>query len=234
MAETDDGTLGTDDPRRTREVQAGDAMWTPSRHAIPGQRNRGANVNYGNYTETELKAAMARGVRQIVVIGSRPDVHQDFEALPEGSLEIFAVADKEPSLQGVMTFVPTQFDSEKLADALGRSSFDRLKTSLFVWLGASYRTVDAALSTLAFIASLPKGSGVLFDYSPERTSSSSWTETALDALASRVSCASGAIKHLIQPQAVSALLRGLGFRQMTEYKGEEFSLFEEHLVSALV
>lgn len=109
-----------------------------------------------------------------------------------------------------------------------------MKASLFIWFGdAGYRTAEAALSTLSFIASLPKGSGVLFDYVAERTAVGSCAGTALDALASRTSC-NGAVKHLIQPQAVAAMLRGLGFGQLTDHVDEELCPVGGHIVSALV
>ncbi len=61
-------------------------------------------------------------------------------------------------------FVRTRFAEETLAAALEKSDFDRLKSSLFVWLGgAGYRAVESVMASLAFIASLPKGSGVVFD-----------------------------------------------------------------------
>ena len=68
-------------------------------------------------------------------------------------------------------FVRTRFAEETLAVALERSDFDRLKASLFVWLGGTgYRAVESVLSGLAFIASLPKGSGVVFDYAAKHLS----------------------------------------------------------------
>ena len=83
---------------------------------------------------------------------------------------MFTVNEEQPSGSPV-TFVPAQFASEALAITLERSDFDKQKTSLFIWLGdAGYRTVDAVTAGLAFITSLPKGSGVIFDYAEERTS----------------------------------------------------------------
>lgn len=166
-----------------------------------------------NFTKTELSAALARGVRQCVVIGSRA-----FESFSDQDLRIFSVDASEP-----------------LPSALEKSSFDKQQPGLFVWLGdAGYRTIDAAISTLAFIASLPKGSGVVFDYAVERTALGSLTYTALDALASRISTASGNVKYLIQPQAVAGLLRGLGFQNITDLPPEELTPNGEHLVTALV
>jgi O-methyltransferase involved in polyketide biosynthesis len=192
-------------------------------------------VSSVNFTKAELAAAIARGVRQCVVIGSRQ--HPWREALgssPEQTVKVFAV-DEDPQLDPPATFVPTQFASEALATALEKSDFDKRKASLFVWLGGTgYRTVEAALASLAFIASLPKGSSVVFDYAVERTSLGSLTHTALDALSSRILVASGSVKYLIQPQAVAAMLRGLGFQQIVDLVQEGLPDCGGHLVSALV
>jgi len=190
-------------------------------------------MNRAHLTKTELASAIARGVRQLVFIGSQKSLSLDVPNAADGSLQLFTV-DEENTADCATTFIPTQFQSEELACALSRSDFDRLRTSLFIWLGdASYRTVDAALSTLSFIASLPKGSGVIFDYAAERTSAALCSGTALDALASRVSCA-GAVKHMIQPQAVAAMLRSLGFGHMADHVDEDFAQLDGHIVTALV
>jgi O-methyltransferase involved in polyketide biosynthesis len=190
-------------------------------------------MNRAHLTRTELASAIARGVRQLVFIGSQKNVTMDLPNPANGSLQLFTV-DEQEAVGSAATFIPTRFQSEELASALSRSDFDRFKTSLFIWLGdASYRTMEAALSTLSFIASLPKGTGVILDYTAERNSGGSFAGTALDSLASRVSC-SGAVKYLIQPQAVAAMLRGLGFGHTIDHVDEEVAQFHRHIVSALV
>lgn len=190
-------------------------------------------MNLSQLTRTELTSALARGVRQLVFIGSKKTPDLSLTTPGDGSLRLFAVDEQVPS-DSVVTFVPTVFGSEELASALSRSNFDKFTASLFIWLGdASYRTVDAALSTLSFIASLPKGTGVIFDYAAEHSSTGPFAGTALDGLASRISC-SGAVKYLIQPQAVAAMLRGLGFGQMTDHTDDELSPPGGHIVTACV
>jgi O-methyltransferase involved in polyketide biosynthesis len=190
-------------------------------------------VSSVSFTKAELAAAVARGVRQCVVIGSQLPLSEAFKSSPDLKLRTFAldenaVSDSQP------TFVPTQFASETLATALEKSDFDKLKVSLFVWLGgAGYRTVDAVLAALAFIASLPRGSGVVFDYAVDRTCLGSLTHTALDSLASPISLA-GSVKYLIQPQAVAAMLRGLGFHQIVDLEQQVLPGCAGHLVSAVV
>jgi O-methyltransferase involved in polyketide biosynthesis len=188
-----------------------------------------------DFTKTELAAAIGRGVRQCVVIGSLQQPWREaFQSSFERSLKVFAV-DEDPQSDSPSTFVPTQFASEALATALEKSDFDKRKASVFVWLGgAGYRTVEAALASLAFIASLPRGSGVVFDYAVERASLGSLTHTPLGALASRIMVAGGSVTYLIQPQAVAAMLRGLGFQQIRDLVQVGLPDCGGHLVSALV
>ncbi len=191
-------------------------------------------MNSIHFAKAELASAIARGVRQCVVIGSRAQLREALKSSPDQNLQVFAV-DEEQALDSPATFVATQFASEALATALEKSDFDKLKATLFVWLGgAGYRTVEAALASLAFIASLPRGTAVVFDYAAERTSLGPLTDTALDALASHISVARGSVKHLIQPQAVTAMLRGFGFQNIVDQAQGELPVSGRHLVSASV
>ncbi len=184
-----------------------------------------------NFAAAELASALARGVRQCVVIGSFGGA---LKSSPGPCLRVFAVGEEQPSdLEA--TFVPTQFASEALASALEKSEFDKKKAALFIWLGCSgYRTLDTAVASLAFIASLPRGSGVVFDYLAEHTSLGSLAHSALDALASRICLAGDGITHFIQPQALTAMLRSLGFQQIVDLTQQEQPLTGTHLVSAMV
>jgi O-methyltransferase involved in polyketide biosynthesis len=188
-----------------------------------------------NFTKTELAAAIARGVRQCVLIGSRQQPWREgFQSSLWQNLRVFAL-EENPQSDPPATFVPTVFASETLATALEKSGFDKRKASLFIWLGdAGYRTVEGALASLAFIASLPRGSGVVLDYAVERASVGSLTHTALDALASRILVTGGSVKYLIQPQAVAAMLRSLGFQQIVDIVQEKLPDCGGHLVRALV
>ena len=152
-----------------------------------------------HFAKSELTAAISRGVRQCVLIGKRPALHADIDP----SVEVFTL---------------DQSASETLVDTLDHSRFDKLKASLFVWLGSGNRTIDGMIANLHFIASLPKGSGILLDYALERTSltAASAAASALDALASRLASAEGTIHYLIQPTAVEALLRGVGFHHIKD------------------
>jgi O-methyltransferase involved in polyketide biosynthesis len=191
-------------------------------------------LNFLSFTRTEVTAALARGVRQCVVIGASPFLHEVLQSVSNSSLSAFVV-DEEAPCDSQATFIPTQFDSETLAAALERSGFDQRKASLFIWLGgAGYRTLEAILASLSFIASFPQGSGVLLDYIAERTSPPPLTHTALDGLASHLTVAGNRIKYLIQPSAVMEMLRGLGFQEIVDRVLEEQHVGDSHFVSASI
>ena len=174
-------------------------------------------MNFLNFAKTELSTALANGVRQCVLIGTRTRLGESFPGVTDESLQVFVV------------------EEEPLAAALEKSSFDKGEASLFIWLGsAGYRTVEAVFAALAFIASLPKESSVVFDYTEERVSFGSLAHSALDALASRITMAGGSVKYLIQPPAVAALLRGFGFQRIIDLAQEELPVSGGHLVSAAI
>ena len=65
-----------------------------------------------------------------------------------------------------LTFAPVDFERETLADGLTAAGFDPAQQTFFTWLGVvPYLTEQAVFSTLGFIASLPGGAHVVFDYS---------------------------------------------------------------------
>ncbi len=74
----------------------------------------------------------------------------------------------------------------------------------------------------------------MFDYVTDRPSLGLLPEAALDALASRIALPVGGVKHLIQPQAVAAMLYGLGFRQVMDLAKQELQVSSEHLITASV
>lgn len=192
-----------------------------------------ATATATGFIEAELADAIARGVRQCVVIGAEAPLPETLESAPEHAIQVFAVGEEQrPDLPA--TFVPTHFAVESLATALERSDFDKMKASVFVWLSGAYRTLESAVANLSFIASLPAESSVVLNYYAEQTPSGPAAGTALDALASRICAGGGTIKHLIQPQAVAAMLRGVGFRKIIDLAQEELSLPNAHLVSATV
>ena len=130
------------------------------------------------FAEQSLTAAVARGVRQYVLLGAGLDTFAHRNPFEREGLRVFEVdhpatqAWKRERLAAAgmaapasLTFAPTDFERQTLADGLAAAGFDAAQPAVFAWLGVViYLTRPAVLETLAFIASLPAGSEVIFDY----------------------------------------------------------------------
>jgi methyltransferase (TIGR00027 family) len=209
------------------------------------------------FAEAELAAALERGVSQYVVLGAGLDTFAGRSPYPAADLRVFEVDHpdarewRQSNVQRVppVTFVPTDFETETLSDALRRSGFKPGLATLFSWLGATlYSTPEAAMASLRFIASMPRESGLLFDYAVERSSRSPLGQMAMDALASRAAAAGDAFRLLLQPEALKGMLKAFGFWRIDDVgpgriegryferglRGSDTGLCLAHLVDARV
>jgi methyltransferase (TIGR00027 family) len=144
---------------------------------------RGALVARSRYAEDGLRAAVAAGVRQYVVLGAGLDTFAYRNPYADQGLQVYEV--DHPSTQewkkallrqaGIaipetMTFAAVDFEKKSLADGLREAGFRFDQPAYFSWLGVTmYLTHDAIFDTLRFVASLPKGSAITFDYSLQRS-----------------------------------------------------------------
>ncbi|HEX4135080.1 MAG TPA: SAM-dependent methyltransferase [Bryobacteraceae bacterium] len=134
------------------------------------------------FAEDALAAAVEAGVSQLVVLGAGLDTYAWRGAMRE-HIRIFEV--DHPATQAwkrrrlaeaalpfppCLTFAPVDFEAgleqDTLSAGLQAAGFDPAGRTFFTWLGVvPYLTEDAVWSTLGFIASLPSGAHVVFDYS---------------------------------------------------------------------
>jgi methyltransferase (TIGR00027 family) len=135
-------------------------------------------VARSRYAEDALAIAVGRGVRQYVILGAGLDTFAYRNPYPEGALRVFEVdhpatqAWKRARLEeaGIplpvdLTFASIDFERQTLADGLRDAGYDPGLSAFFSWLGVTpYLTTGGVMMTLRFIASAPKGSGAVFDY----------------------------------------------------------------------
>jgi methyltransferase (TIGR00027 family) len=130
------------------------------------------------FAEESLAAAVARGVRQYVLLGAGLDTFAHRNPFADVGLRVFEV--DHPATQGwkrarlaeaglaapaSLTFAPVDFERQTLAGGLAAAGFDATRPALFAWLGVVvYLTRAAVIEMLRFIASLPGGTEVVFDY----------------------------------------------------------------------
>jgi len=183
------------------------------------------------FAEDALAAAVARGVRQLVVLGAGLDTYAYRNAFGE-HLHVFEVdhpatqAWKRQRLTEVaipipptLTFAPVDFEKETLANGLAAVGLDPAQQTFFSWLGVvPYLTEQAVYSTLDFIAHLPGGAHVVFDYSNPPDSAAGHREyaAAREVLAARVASVGEAFRSDFETHELHAKLTTLGFREIED------------------
>jgi methyltransferase (TIGR00027 family) len=180
------------------------------------------------FAEEELARTYSQGVRQYVVLGAGLDTFACRNPFPD--LQVFEVdfpdtqAWKRTRLEhaGIaipptLHFAPVDFERHSLEDGLAEAGFHRTDPAFFSWLGVvPYLTRPAAFATLQFIAALPKGSGVVFDYSIPREMMGERERDAFDELAARVARAGEPFRLFFDPEQLAQELRAMGFAEVED------------------
>src|SRR5580658_5026176 len=183
------------------------------------------------FSEDAMAAAVARGVRQLVVLGAGLDTFAYRNPFGE-KLRVFEVdhaATQAWKRRGLatagipepptLTFAPVDFERETLADGLAAAGFDPAQQSFFTWLGVvPYLTEQAVFSTLGFIANLSGGAHVVFDYANPPASGPGQDEYAAlhRELAERVAKLGERIKSNFETDALHSRLNEMGFCEIED------------------
>ena len=227
-----------DDPLALRIIgaEAADALRTnPKEHHAFARAFRAFMAARSRYAEDELARAFAQGVRQYVVLGAGLDTFAYRN--PHSGLQVFEVdhpatqAWKREQLQtaGIsipasLTFVPIDFEGQTLADGLESAGFDDGATAFFSWLGVTpYLTREACMSTLSFVAKMPAGSGVVFDFAIDPVLLNAGQREALGALSKRVAAAGEPFQLFFDPATLQVELQAMGFRRTEFLRGKELN-----------
>jgi len=187
------------------------------------------------FAEDELALAVAQGVRQYVVLGAGLDTFAYRN--PHSGLRVFEVdhpatqAWKRERLEAAgiaiptsLTFVPIDFERQTLADGLGQSGFNGSAAAFFSWLGVTpYLTREACLVTLSFIAKMPAGSGVVFDFAVDPALLNLGQRMALKALSKRVAAVGEPFQLFFDPEKLQGEMKGMGFRRTEFLQGKELN-----------
>ena len=123
--------------------------------------------------------AISEGVGQYVILGAGLDTFSMRHKELADSVRIFELdhpatqATKEKQVRAVngdvpsnLVFVPIDFETDQLNEALTRAGFDPEKPAFFSWLGTTYYlTKDAIRETFGRVADVAApGSRIVFDY----------------------------------------------------------------------
>ena len=219
-------------------------------------------LSRSRYTEDQLIAALERGVQQYVILGAGFDTFAFRRPELLDRLEVFEV--DHPATQAMkqqrlalldrpyppqLHFVPIDFLTDRLADALQASAYDPREKSFFSWLGVTYYlTREAIFETLRAVAALaPTGSPIVFDYLDAAAFTSEQTAhrvQLLQAIASRVG---EPMQTGFDPDALATDLDRVGFRleedlgpaeieaRYFQQRNDEYHAFEQvHFTRAVV
>jgi len=176
-------------------------------------------VARSRFAEDHLAEAVKQGVRQYVILGAGLDTF-GFRN-PHKGLQVFEV--DHPSTQswkqnladesGVsipesLHFVAVDFETQKLSEQLEGAGLHATAPVVFALLGVvMYLTAEAFAETLAYIASFPEGSGVIFDYAVPRDMLPPEEIDARDELASRVESIGEPFRLFFSPDEIKHALR---------------------------
>ena len=227
-----------DDPLALRIIgseAADDLRSNPKEHHAFSRAFRAFMAARSRYAEDELARAVAHGVRQYVVLGAGLDTFAYRN--PHPGLRVFEV--DHPSTQTwkreqlyaadipippSMTFVPIDFERQTLTAGLEHSGLDASSPAFFSWLGVTpYLTHDACMTTLSFIASMPAGSGVVFDFAVDPALLNPGQRQALDALSKRVAATGEPFQLFFNPNKLQDELKRLGFRRTEFLQGKDLN-----------
>jgi methyltransferase (TIGR00027 family) len=123
-----------------------------------------------------------------------------------------------------MTFAAVDFERQSLEEGLRMAGFQTQQPAVFSWLGVTpYLSRAAFDGTIQFIARMPSGSCVVFDYAVERSLLSPSQQQALAALAARVARAGEPFRLFFDPADLSRDLERLGFSNIEDLDGERIN-----------
>ena len=210
----------------------------PLRYRLPPARYlRAFLVARSRVAEEALAHAVRRGVRQYVVLGAGLDTFAYRNPYPAEDLTVFEVdhpatqAWKRAQLEtaGIalppsLRFVAVDFETQQIGEPLAAAGLRAGEPAFFSWLGVSMYLTRAAIgATLRYVAGLPRGSGIVFDYAVPPAGLSPVRRLVVHALLKRVAAAGEPWKTFFEPRALAAELRALGLSELEDLGPEELN-----------
>ena len=210
----------------------------PFQHNDPLWRGlRASLVVRSRVAEDELARAVEAGVAQYVVLGAGLDTFAYRNIHTPRGLMAYEV--DHPSTQvwkqrllaeaGIrapdsMKFVAVDFERDSLGERLSAAGFRLDRPAFFSWLGVVvYLEREAVMNTLRFIASMPSGSGVTFDYRAPPTMVNP-IERVIEEYIRRVITEEGEPwRSQFDPVGFQGELNALGFKGIRSWDGAELN-----------
>jgi methyltransferase (TIGR00027 family) len=188
--------------------------------------------------EDFVSEAVARGVRQYVVLGAGLDTFAYRNPHAGLGLRVFEVdhpATQEWKRQlvsqarlksaGPLIYVPVNFERERLADRLTANGFQMNEPAFFSLLGVSmYLSLDVTRETLGFVAqSAVSRSGIVFDYLTRPAPWKLLRRWGMKRVMRLVAAEGEPWRTFFEPATLHAQLTGLGFATVRDFGPDEIN-----------
>lgn len=169
------------------------------------------------FSEEVMAACVARGVRQVVILGAGLDTFSlrnphagvtvyeiDYPATQAWKRQRLAQAGV--ALPPSLTFAPVDFERQSLAEGLAVAGFRADEPAYFQWLGVvPYLTREAIIATLDLIAGI-KAAEVVFDYAEPFENFPPAMRANLTSIAERAAALGEPWLSMFDPPDMAALL----------------------------
>jgi methyltransferase (TIGR00027 family) len=189
------------------------------------KRWRAGFVLRSRYAEDCLADAVKRGVGQYLILGAGLDTFAYRQPPWAESLSIYELdhpatqcwkrgrlAAKNMEIPPNLTFVPIDFETISLADALRATDFSYGRTTFCSWLGVTpYLTASAINATFNFVLSLPPSSEIVFNFVLPADALSGLEAEAMVLAAQTAAEAGEPWLTSFLPDNLTTLLRAMGF-----------------------
>ncbi|WP_167240100.1 class I SAM-dependent methyltransferase [Massilia genomosp. 1] len=198
---------------------------------------RAAAVVRSKAAEDMLEESLNQGVGQYLVLGAGLDTYMLRHPGADKHVRVFEVdhpatqAWKKDILreQGLkvpdsVEFVAADFETVTLASALASSTWRSDVPSCFSWLGVTvYLSKPAIFDVLNYVASLPKGSSIAFDYRVAPALLHPIDQVISDYAAKQFGAEGEPWQSYFHPQELQAQIAALGFRDVTDFGADELN-----------
>jgi methyltransferase (TIGR00027 family) len=195
-------------------------------YQTPYRRRQRANIAArSRHAEDALAKAQQQGVRQYVLLGAGLDSFAYRPGTEDSGLRVFEVdypatqawkrgrlAERALSPRRALTYVPIDFERQRLEDALRDAGLALDEPAFFSWLGVTtYLTTDAVFQTLRSIAALAPGTSIVFTYGQPPETLNPEQRAMFDAVAERVAELGEPWRSFFDPAELARDLRAIGF-----------------------
>jgi len=195
-----------------------------------------AVVLRSRYTEDQLEQAIESGTSQYVILGAGHDTFALRRQDLADKVRVFEVdhpATQEVKRQRVqkaigsippnLTFVPVNFEIDKMDEELAKAGFDSRKPAFYSWLGVTYYlTPEAIRDTLDRVAEVSApGSRLVFDFKVAKHIISDEWRTLCEKMEAFVARRGEPMLTDFTPQSLSDLMARHGYTEVEMIPPEE-------------